>query len=156
MHPVTEAVVDHAARYDLTIETTAFPEGTRSAEDAAAAIGVVVAQIVKSLVFELDGAPVMALVAGDNRLDETKFAAALGGSSVGRASPDVVRSATGAAIGGVPPFGHPSVLATAIDDDLFRHDVVWAAAGTPRDVFPIAPADLARASGAVRADLRVD
>lgn len=154
MHPVTAAVVAHAAAHGLAIETAAFPEGTRTAQDAAAAIGVQVGQIVKSLVFELDGAPVLALVAGDNRLDEARLAAALGGTTVARATPETVRSATGAAIGGVPPFGHPSALPTAIDEDLFGHEVVWAAAGTPRDVFPIRPDDLARATAGQRSVLR--
>ena len=98
-------------------------------EDAARAIGVQVGQIVKSLVFTLDGRMVMALVSGCNRLDEARLAATLGGQEVGRADAAGVRAATGYAIGGVPPFGHPTPLPTVIDEDLLTHDEVWAAAG---------------------------
>ena len=114
-----------------------------------------VAQIVKSLVFLLDGEPVVALVSGANRLDESRLAAALGGAEVTRADADTVRKATGYPIGGVPPFGHDRRLPTAVDEDLLRFDVVWAAAGTPRDVFPIAPGELVRATGGTVAPLKV-
>ncbi len=136
------------------IELREFPEGTRTAEDAARAIGVEVGQIVKSLVFTLDGALVMALVSGRNRLDEQRLAAALGGTEVGRADAAGVREATGYAIGGVPPFGYPRPLRTAIDEDLLDYDEVWAAAGTPRDVFALAPGDLVRLTGGTVAVLR--
>jgi prolyl-tRNA editing enzyme YbaK/EbsC (Cys-tRNA(Pro) deacylase) len=115
---------------------------------------VEVGQIVKSLVFTLDGTLVMALVSGRNRLDEQRLAAALGGTEVGRADATGVREATGYAIGGVPPFGHPRSLPTAIDEDLLDYDEVWAAAGTPRDVFALAPGDLARLTGGTVAVLR--
>jgi prolyl-tRNA editing enzyme YbaK/EbsC (Cys-tRNA(Pro) deacylase) len=114
-----------------------------------------VAQIVKSLVFLLDGTPVIALVSGSNRLDEARLAAALGGTTVGRADADIVRTATGYAIGGVPPFGHVGPLRTVVDEDLLQYDVIWAAAGTPRDVFPLSPADLVRISGGAVVPLRV-
>jgi prolyl-tRNA editing enzyme YbaK/EbsC (Cys-tRNA(Pro) deacylase) len=156
MHPNVQQVTDAASALGLAVETKEFPEGTRTAEDAAAAIGCHVGQIVKSLVFLLDGAPVAALVSGANRLDEARLAAALGGDAVRRADADAVRSATGFPIGGVPPFGHPDSLPTAIDEDLLRYDEVWAAAGTPRDVFAIAPADLVRATGGTVAALRVE
>jgi Cys-tRNA(Pro) deacylase len=145
-----------AAARDLGLELDlhVFPEGTRTAEDAARAVGVEVGQIVKSLVFLLDDHLVMALVSGKNRLDEARLAETLGGSHVGRADADGVRRATGFAIGGVPPFGHPSVLPTAVDEDLLAYDVVWAAAGTPHDVFPIAPEDLVRLTSGVVAPLR--
>jgi prolyl-tRNA editing enzyme YbaK/EbsC (Cys-tRNA(Pro) deacylase) len=133
-----------------------FPEGTRTAEDAARAVGCEVGQIVKSLVFLLDGAPVIALVSGSNRLDERRLASALGGESVGRADADSVRAATGYPIGGVPPFGHVTSLLTAIDEDLLAHDEVWAAAGTPHDVFAVAPADLVWATGGTVATLRAE
>lgn len=139
----------------LTVETRSFPEGTRTAEDAASAIGCDVGQIVKSLVFLLDGAPVVALVSGANRLDEQRLAAALDGVAVSRADADTVRAATGYPIGGVPPFGHTSPLPTAVDEDLLGYDEVWAAAGTPRDVFPVAPADLVQVTGGTVAALRV-
>ena len=154
MHPNAEKVAAVARDLGLELELRVFPEGTRTAEDAARAIGVEVGQIVKSLVFTLDGALVMALIAGKNRLDEAQLAAALGGTEVGRADAAGVRAATGYAIGGVPPFGHPQPLPTAIDEDLLTYDVVWAAAGTPHDVFPIEPAELVRLTGGTVATLR--
>jgi prolyl-tRNA editing enzyme YbaK/EbsC (Cys-tRNA(Pro) deacylase) len=156
MHPNVVRVSAAAAALGLDLAHAEFPEGTRTAADAAAAIGVEVGQIVKSLVFLLDGQPVMALVSGANRLDESRLAATLGGSVVERADATLVREATGYAIGGVPPFGHPAPLPLAIDEDLLRYDEVWAAAGTPRDVFPIAPTDLLEATGGTVARLRPD
>ncbi len=145
------AVVEAGAARGLDIEPRSFPEGTKTAADAAAAIGVEVGQIVKSLVFLVDGAPVMALVAGDNQLDEKKLAAAHGGGKVARADADAVRAATGFPIGGVPPLGHD--LPIHIDEDLLRWDEVWAAAGTWTDVFPITPDDLVRVSAGTVADV---
>jgi Cys-tRNA(Pro) deacylase len=156
MHPNAARVAAAARDLGLAVDLKEFPDGTRTAEDAARAIGVEVGQIVKSLVFTLDGDLVMALVSGRNRLDEARLAAALGGAEVGRADAAGVREATGYAIGGVPPFGHPTALATAIDEDLLDYDEVWAAAGTPRDVFAIDPNDLARVTGGTVATLRVE
>jgi prolyl-tRNA editing enzyme YbaK/EbsC (Cys-tRNA(Pro) deacylase) len=153
MHRNVRAVVDAGAARGLSIEPRSFPEGTKTAADAAAAIGVDVGQIVKSLVFLVDGVAVMALVAGDNQLDERKLAGAHAGTSVGRADADAVRAATGFPIGGVPPFGHTTDLAVYVDEDLLRWDEVWAAAGTWTDVFPIAPGELVRASRGTVADL---
>jgi Cys-tRNA(Pro) deacylase len=129
------------------------PESARTAEDAAATIGTSVAQIVKSLVFTCDGSPVLALVSGTNRLD-TKALGALAGGRIERADADLVRSATGYAIGGIPPLGHATPLPTWIDRDLLAFDVIWAAAGTPTAVFPVAPEALVRASGGVVADIK--
>ena len=106
VHRNVRAVVDAGATLGLSIEPRSFPEGTKTAADAAAAIGVDVGQIVKSLVFLVDGEPVMALVAGDNQLDESKLSALRDGGTVGRADADAVRAATGFPIGGVPPLGH--------------------------------------------------
>jgi prolyl-tRNA editing enzyme YbaK/EbsC (Cys-tRNA(Pro) deacylase) len=153
VHRNALAVVDAAVALGLEIEVREFPEGTRTAGDAAAAIGCEVAQIVKSLIFVVDGDPVVALVSGPNRLDEAKLAVAVGGSEVRRADADLVRAATGFPIGGVPPFGHPSPLRCALDADLLAFDEVWAAAGTPRHVFRTSPHDLVRATGAPTADL---
>jgi prolyl-tRNA editing enzyme YbaK/EbsC (Cys-tRNA(Pro) deacylase) len=155
VHPNAAKVAAAAQALGLDVELKEFPEGTRTAEDAARAIGVEVGQIVKSLVFALDDSLVMALVSGRNRLDEARLATALGGTTVGRADAEGVRTATGFAIGGVPPFGHPALLPTAIDEDLLGYDEVWAAAGTPRDVFALAPADLVRLTGGTVAALRV-
>jgi prolyl-tRNA editing enzyme YbaK/EbsC (Cys-tRNA(Pro) deacylase) len=154
MHRNVKAVVDAAAASGVTIEPRAFPEGTTTAQDAAEAIGVVVGQIVKSLVFLVDGEPTMALVAGDNRLDEQKLSAAAGGGKVTRADADAVRAATGFPIGGVPPIGHG--LAIYIDESLLRFDEVWAAAGTWTDNFAIAPKELVRISGGTVCPLAAD
>jgi prolyl-tRNA editing enzyme YbaK/EbsC (Cys-tRNA(Pro) deacylase) len=140
--------------HGLDIQVRAFPQGTRTAADAAAAIGCEVAQIVKSLVFMVDGEPVVALVAGPDRHDEGKLAEVAGGGRVRRATGDEVRAATGFVIGGVPPFGHATRLRCFVDHALLGHEVVWAAAGTPTHVFSAEPAALAAAAGAEVADLR--
>jgi Cys-tRNA(Pro) deacylase len=145
-HPNVQKVVAAAAERGLTIEPVRFPDGAKTAADAAAAIGVDVGQIVKSLIFAVDGEVVLAYVSGSNQLDEAKLAAAAGGSSCARVDADTVRAATGYPIGGVPPFGHATELRVFVDPDLLAHDEVWAAAGTWHDVFAITPADLVRAS----------
>ncbi|MFV0306624.1 MAG: YbaK/EbsC family protein [Desertimonas sp.] len=154
VHKNVRRLVDAAAGLGLTIDPVRFPEGTKTAADAAAAIGVEVGQIVKSLIFAVDGEVVLAYVSGKNQLDERKLAAAAGGAKCSRVDADVVRQATGFPIGGVPPFGHASELAVFIDPDLLDYDEVWAAAGTWTDVFGIAPADLVSASGGTVTDLR--
>ncbi len=151
MHRNVRAVLAAAQDRGLVIEPRCFPDGTKTAADAAAAIGVKIGQIVKSLVFVVDGQPTMALVAGDNRLDEAKLAAAVGGTHVERCDGQAVRDATGFPIGGVPPIGHD--LPVFVDEDLLRYDEVWAAAGTWTDVFPIAPTALVRISRGTVASL---
>jgi prolyl-tRNA editing enzyme YbaK/EbsC (Cys-tRNA(Pro) deacylase) len=136
----------------LELEVRHFPEGTRTAEDAARAIGCEVGQIVKSLVFTAGGEAVIALVSGANRLDPARLAAMAGGRA-GKADAEQVRSATGYAIGGVPPFGHARLLPVFMDRDLERYQVVWAAAGRPDAVFPISPSRLVELSGARVAEL---
>jgi len=121
-----------------------FPEGTKTAEDAAHAIGCPVSAIVKSLVFVVGDEPVVALVPGDLRLDTTKLSEAAGGGEVRRAGLEEVREATGYAAGGTPPFGHARSLRVFADPALKRNDPVWAAAGTPTTVFPISISDLDR------------
>jgi Cys-tRNA(Pro) deacylase len=153
LHPRAAAVAAAAEAQGLAIEVQEHVDGARTAADAAAAIGVDVGQIVKSLVFTVDGEVVLALVSGPNRLDEGRLAAAAEGTKVRQAKADVVREATGYAIGGVPPFGHASDLRTFVDQDLLGYDVVWAAAGTPRHVFPITPADLLRLTAGAPAQL---
>ena len=147
-----------AARADergFAIEISIMPDSTRTAEDAAAACKVTVGQIVKSLVFEdaETGDPLMFLVSGTNRLNE-KTVRAHTGRKVKRADADAVRKVTGFAIGGIPPFGHDTALATWMDRDLMDHEVIWAAAGTPNAVFPTTPGQLAQASGATVIDLK--
>lgn len=154
IHPNVARVVDAGKALGLDIQTRRFPEGTKTAQDAADAIGVAVGQIVKSLVFAVDGEIVMAYVSGANQLDEQKLAIAAGGAKCARVDADAVRAATGFPIGGVPPFGHNTKLRIFIDPDLLQYDEVWAAAGTWNDVFPIAPDDLVRASSAVVTDLK--
>lgn len=154
VHPNVDRVVAAARQLGLDIEPFHFPDGTKTAVDAASAIGVDVGQIVKSLIFAVDGEIVLAYVSGSNRLDEAKLATAAGGESCARVDADAVRAATGFPIGGVPPFGHVQALPVYIDPDLLQHDVVWAAAGTWTDVFAIGPADLVRLSGGTVTDLR--
>ncbi len=158
VHPNTLRVIAAAREAGLEITTRRFPEGTKTAADAAAAIGVSVGQIVKSLVFAVDGEIVMAYVSGANQLDEKKLAAAAGGAKCSRVDADAVRAATGYPIGGVPPFGHSTQLRVFVDPDLLQYDgvndFVWAAAGTWNDVFPIAPADIVRVAGGVVTDLK--
>lgn len=138
----------------LAAEIKEFPAGTRTAEDAAQALGTTTAQIVKSLVFLADGTPILALVSGANRVDLAKLAAAAGARVIRKADADAVREATGFAIGGVPPFGHRRALKAFLDRDLLQYAIVYAAAGTPHAVFPIAPESLLRVSAAQEADLR--
>ena len=149
-----EQVEAAAATLGLDVEVRAFPQGTRTAADAAAAIGCDVAQIVKSLVFVVDGEAVVALVGGSDRLDESKLAQAAAGHRVRRADADEVRAATGYAVGGVPPFGHATPLRCFVDDAVLAHDIVWAAAGTPTHVFASEPRALVEAAGAEVATIR--
>ena len=158
VHPNTLRVIAAAREAGLEITTRRFPEGTKTAADAAAAIGVSVGQIVKSLVFAVDGEIVMAYVSGSNQLDEKKLAAAAGGAKCSRVDADAVRAATGYPIGGVPPFGHSTQLRVFVDPDLLQYDgvndFVWAAAGTWNDNFGAAPADIVRVAGGVVTDLK--
>ncbi|MCE9623045.1 MAG: YbaK/EbsC family protein [Actinomycetia bacterium] len=156
LHPNVTRVVDAGAALGLTIAPRRFPEGTKTAADAAAAIGVHVGQIVKSLIFAVDGEVVLAYVSGANKLDEQKLAAAAGGDKCARVDADAVREATGFPIGGVPPFGHTKQLQVFIDPDLLQYEEVWAAAGTWTDVFGIAPHKLVEASGGLVVELKPD
>lgn len=147
MHPNIDRVCAAAREAGLEISVTRFPEETRTAEDAARAIGCSVAQIVKSLVFVAGGEPILALVSGANRVDMERLASSIGASEARRATGNEARAAGGYAIGGVPPFGHSQPLTVLIDRDLLAHEELWAAAGLPDAVFPIAPDDLLRVSG---------
>ncbi len=156
LHRNVQRVIDAGAALGLAVEPRRFPEGAKTAVDAANAIGCDVAQIVKSLIFAVDGEVVLAYVSGVNQLDERKLAAAAGGLSCQRVDADLVRERTGFPIGGVPPIGHTTELRVFVDPDLLLHDVVWAAAGTWHDVFPLSPADLVRVSGGTVVDLKRD
>lgn len=158
LHPTAERFAKAAKSLGLSLEPRQFEATTRTAEDAARALGCDVGQIVKSLVFLVDGEAVLALVSGANRLDEKKLAAicGVGRKKVRRADADRVRAVTGYAIGGVPPFGHAQRLRTLVDEDLRRYDTVWAAAGTSNAVFAIAPEVLARITSGQSAILKID
>lgn len=130
-----------------------FPEGARTAAEAAAAIGCSVAQIAKSIVFRAGDRPVLVITSGANRVDTAKIAARLG-LALQRADADFVRSSTGFAIGGVAPIGHVTPPLVLIDEDLMRLDPIWAAAGSPTHMFRTSAAALARLSGGTVADVK--
>ena len=155
MHRNAIRVVEAARAVGLDIEVRPFPEGTRTAEDAARAIGVELGQIVKSLVFAVDGEAVLALVPGDRRLDEAALARAAGGESCARLDANAVREATGFPVGGIPPLGHVNELRVFADEGLLRYEVVWAAAGTPHENFGVDPSALVSAVRATVAQLSI-
>jgi len=155
-HPSTERVSNALREGGATGEVRALTESTRTAQEAAAALGVPVGAIVKSLVFTADGEPVLVLASGDHQVDTTRVAAALGVEQVRRADADTVRSATGYPIGGVAPIAHPSPLRTIVDRHLAGFDVVWAAAGTPHSVFPTTYDELVRLTSGTAADVAAD
>jgi prolyl-tRNA editing enzyme YbaK/EbsC (Cys-tRNA(Pro) deacylase) len=130
MHPTAARFAERLRSRGIEIEVTTLNDSARTAPLAAAALNVEVGQIVKSLVFLRGGEPVLVLCAGDRRVDAERLGLAPAGA-------DQVRQATGFSIGGVPPIGHDMELPTTIDESLRRFDVVWAAAGTPHDVFAI-------------------
>jgi prolyl-tRNA editing enzyme YbaK/EbsC (Cys-tRNA(Pro) deacylase) len=136
------------------LEIREFPEGTKTAQDAADAIGCAVGQIVKSVVLMANGRPVVALTSGSNRADVHRLARILGADEVRKATADEARAATGFAIGGTPPFGYPQPVPVLMDRDLHAHEEIWAAAGTPTTVFAVRPDALERAAGAEVADFK--
>ena len=142
-------VQEALTKLGLDVKVEELPDSTRTAEEAAQAVGCQVGQIAKSLVFqgELTGAPYLVITSGVNRVDEAKIAHMVE-EEVGLASPDFVRDQTGYAIGGVPPLGHPKPIRTFIDEDLLKYEKIWAAAGAPRAVFPVDPNRLLEVSQA--------
>ena len=146
-HPKVERVVRVAAERGLTIDVRRFPEGTRTAADAASAIGCEIGQIVKSLVFIAGGQATVVLVRGDHRVDPERLAKAVDAPATRRAMPQEASEATGFSIGGIPPFGHVDPLPVLVDEGLLRHEIVWAAAGLADAVFAITPGDLVRIAG---------
>jgi prolyl-tRNA editing enzyme YbaK/EbsC (Cys-tRNA(Pro) deacylase) len=142
-------VHDALVALGLPADIRRLQDSTRTAPEAAAAVGCELGAIVKSLVFRGtdSGDPLLALVSGDNRADEALIQGAVG-EAVERPDAAYVREVTGYSIGGVPPVGHPAPVRTVLDEDLFRFETVWAAAGNPHAVFPIGPAALAEATGA--------
>jgi prolyl-tRNA editing enzyme YbaK/EbsC (Cys-tRNA(Pro) deacylase) len=153
--PSAQRVADAARALGLEISVREMADSTRTAEEAAAACGVTVGQIVKSLVFSGadSGKPYLLLVSGSNRVNEKGVARHLG-EKLKRPDAHAVRDLTGYAIGGIPPFGHATPLVTYVDEDLLKYDVVWAAAGTPKAVFSVAPARLRDATGARVIDVK--
>lgn len=153
---VAEFVETAEERYGLTTEPIEFPEkGTPTAADAAEAVDCDVGQIVNSLVFSVAGDPVLCLTSGSNRVSEAALAS-LGGhdeDATSMASPEMVREATGWAIGGVPPLCHATDLPTLLDPDLLTFDQVWAAAGTPTSMWAIEPDRLRELAGAEVVDV---
>jgi prolyl-tRNA editing enzyme YbaK/EbsC (Cys-tRNA(Pro) deacylase) len=150
-----ERFQDAAKAAGLSFDIRHFPSGTRTAVDAARAIGCEVGQIVKSLVFLADGEPFLALTSGSNLADQFRLAPLLQVAEVRRATANEASEATGYAIGGTPPFGHTRSLRVLVDRDLLAYDEVWAAAGTPDTVFALTPAELLQASGGEPADFKV-
>lgn len=134
-------------------EVQELADSTRTAVEAAAAIGTTVAQIAKSLVFMAGTEPLLVIAAGSNRVCLNKLAD-LVGQPVAQAAPKKVRQVTGFPVGGVPPVGHQQPLPTLMDVDLLQNEEIWAAGGTPRTVFAIAPAELVRITGGRVADVR--
>jgi prolyl-tRNA editing enzyme YbaK/EbsC (Cys-tRNA(Pro) deacylase) len=143
LKPSAQAVQDAIYALGYTYTVTELPDSTRTAAEAAAAVGCEVGQIAKSLVFRgvQSGEPVLVIASGANRVNEQRVAEWLG-EPIEKADADFVRSRTGFVIGGVPPVGHPRPLRTCIDEDLLRYDTIWAAAGHPKAVFQLTPRDL--------------
>ena len=156
-HPRVQDVLDalHAGGADPTrvARLTVLPDAVTTAATAAAALGVEVGQIANSLVFAADGEPLLVLTSGAHRVDTAKVAALVGVGTVGRAAPEFVREATGQAIGGVSPVGHPAPLRTLVDRALAAYDEVWAAGGIAHAVFPTTFDELVALTGGEPADV---
>jgi prolyl-tRNA editing enzyme YbaK/EbsC (Cys-tRNA(Pro) deacylase) len=155
-HPSVVRVTARLAELGAGGQVRALDDAARTAAQAAAQLGIEVAQIANSLVFAADGAPLLVMASGGHRVDTAKVAALVGASSVDRASPEFVREHTGFAIGGVAPVAHPEPLRTLVDTELERYDEVWAAAGHPHTVFPTTYAELLRITGGEPADVGAD
>ena len=154
-------MIDAAARRGVRLEIHELADTTHTAEDAARALGVGQAQIVKSLVFVAPGGdgrlePIICLVAGTNRVSLALLAAVTGEAGVRRATAREARELTGFSIGGIPPLGHPRPVRVVMDPDLGRYAEVWAAAGHDRSVFPVSPATLRALTNATVAEIAED
>ncbi|MGX1369429.1 prolyl-tRNA editing enzyme YbaK/EbsC (Cys-tRNA(Pro) deacylase) [Streptomyces canus] len=153
-HPRFAEALRELGLDELNTKVRRFPDATRTAAEAAAAVGCELSQICKSLIFAADGVPVLVLMDGASRVDLELVRRELGADKVTRARADLVRETTGYAIGGVPPFGHRTRTRVLADRSLLGHDLVWAAAGDPHAVFPIPPGDLIAHAGATVVDVR--
>jgi prolyl-tRNA editing enzyme YbaK/EbsC (Cys-tRNA(Pro) deacylase) len=156
-HPAVTRVLEAAARKGVTLEITLFDESTHTAQEAAATVGAELGQIVKSLVFVAPGdagpEPILCLVSGVNRVDLPRLAAVLGVPDVRRATAREAHDLTGFVIGGIPPLGHTDRVRVVMDPDLGSYETVWAAAGLPTAVFPVAPATLVTLANATVAPI---
>ncbi len=151
MHPRATAFAERARdEYEFDPEVEEFPEGTKTAADAAEAVGCDVAQIASSLVFDVDGSLVVSVTSGANRVDEAALGDAFDvrGDAVSMADAGEIKNELGWSIGGVPPFCHDRSVPVVVDETLLEHETVWAAAGTPEAVFPIDPDELRRLADA--------
>ncbi len=148
LSPSAQKVQDALERLGLSLQVVELPGSTRTAQEAAQAIGVEVGQIVKSLVFKgkRSQRPILVIASGSNRVQEDKIEALIS-EPLGKADADFVRDHTGFVIGGVPPLGHSQAIETFIDEDLLQYDEVWAAAGTPHAVFRLDPKYLVKMTG---------
>jgi prolyl-tRNA editing enzyme YbaK/EbsC (Cys-tRNA(Pro) deacylase) len=153
MHPNVQAVQNALTAAGAKGQVVVLPDATATAEQAAAALKVDIGQIVKSLIFDADGGPLLVLTAGTNRVDTGKVAKQLGYASVKRATPEFVKEHTGQPIGGVAPVGHPKPIPTIIDTALAAYDVIWAAGGIPHAVFPTTFDELVRITGGTPAEV---
>ena len=156
-HPAIQRVLDAAARKGVTLEVIQFDESTHTAAEAAAALGVELGQIVKSLVFVIPaasgGEPVLCLVAGHNRVELARLAAITSAPDIRRATAREAHDLTGFSIGGIPPIGTERVVRVIMDPDLGRYPMVWAAAGLPTAVFGVPPGTLRILSNAMVAPI---
>lgn len=152
----TERFVAAATELGVQPDVITYPADTRTAQQAADALGCSLGQIVKSLIFKAESELVLVLTSGVNRVDGIKVAPLFGVAELGKADADEARAATGFSIGGIPPFGHHTVLRSVVDQDLLQWDVIWAAAGAPDAVFSTTPETLVRVTGAAPADVRAE
>jgi prolyl-tRNA editing enzyme YbaK/EbsC (Cys-tRNA(Pro) deacylase) len=153
LKPAAEKVQAAISEHGLDRKVIELPVHARTSQQAADALGVTVGQIVKSLVFTADGRPVLVAASGVNRVDEKRLGE-LAGGKIRRADPDTVKRATGYSIGGVPPIALATPLPVYVDRDLLGYDLVYAAAGLPECVFPLAPQELVRATGGTVVDIK--
>jgi len=156
LQPSAQKVQDAVSTLGFDFEVVEFSETTRTAAEAAAAIGCAVSQIAKPLVFQTAAEEaVLVIASGSNRVDE-KAVSRLLGEKIMRADANFVRRQTGFAIGGVPPVGHANPLTTIIDEDLLTYEIIWAAAGTPNAVFRLSPQDLITITCGITAHIKKD
>ncbi len=149
LSPTAQKVQDLLTSRGFNIHVIEYAESTRTSQEAADRAGCSLGQITKSLVFKgkKTHKPILVLTSGSNRVDEARLGE-LAGEAIGRADADFVRTATGFAIGGVPPLGHAQPMETYMDEDLLQYETIWAAAGTPNAIFELTPADLQKMTGA--------